>query len=198
MTAQKAPSFFAQPADFRKWLQKHHAREAELWVGFYKTNTGKPSMTWPESVDQALCFGWIDGIRKSIDAESYMIRFTPRRKGSIWSAVNARRAEQLIAEGLMKPAGARAFAGRDEKKTARYSFEREHVELPPEHLKSFRKNRRAWEFFQAQPPSYRKTMMWWVVSAKQAATQQRRLAKLIADSEAGERIESMHPGKRKK
>jgi uncharacterized protein YdeI (YjbR/CyaY-like superfamily) len=98
----------------------------------------------------------------------------------------------------MKPAGARAFAGRDEKKTARYSFEREHVELPPEHLKSFRKNRRAWEFFQAQPPSYRKTMMWWVVSAKQAATQQRRLAKLIADSEAGERIESMHPGKRKK
>jgi uncharacterized protein YdeI (YjbR/CyaY-like superfamily) len=187
----QSAQFFAKPAEFRKWLQKHQQTATELWVGFYKRSTGKPSMTWPESVDQALCFGWIDGIRKSIDADSYMIRFTPRKKGSIWSAVNIKRAQDLIERGLMKPAGAAAFAQRDEAKANRYSFEREHVEFSAQQLKQLKANQRAWKFFQAQPPSYRKTVTWWVISGKQEATQARRLARLIEDSAAGQRIAAM-------
>lgn len=190
------PTFFATPAAFRRWLAKHHASEAELLVGYYKKGSGKPSITWPESVDQALCYGWIDGVRRSIDEEAYSIRFTPRRKNSIWSAYNVKRAQELIDAGLMQPAGAAVYAARDPARTNRYSFEREHVEFSPELLKKFKANRKAWKFFQVQPPGYRKVMTWWVVSAKQEATRQRRLARLIDDSAAGIRIAAMGPGKK--
>jgi uncharacterized protein YdeI (YjbR/CyaY-like superfamily) len=192
------PTFFATPAQFRKWLAKHHASATELWVGFYKKSTGKPSITWPEAVDQALCFGWIDGIRKSIDDDSYTNRFTPRRAGSIWSAVNTKRAKELIELGEMQPAGAKAFGARDVKKTNLYSFERDKVELPPAMLKKFRANKKAWSFFESQPPSYRKPVTWWVISAKQAATQERRLAQLIEDSGRGERIAQMRRPEKKR
>lgn len=190
------PTFFATPADFRRWLQKNHKTADELWVGFYKKHTGKPTISYQEAVDQALCFGWIDGIRKSIDDEAYMNRFTPRRKGSIWSRINIKRAQELIDEGLMKPAGAQAFAARDEARTARYSFERDKVAFSPAQLRAFRKNKRAWAFFQKQPPSYQRMATWFVISAKQEATQERRLARVIEDSEAGVRLQAMKPRKR--
>ena len=186
--ARVKPTFFATPAAFRQWLKKNHAATTELWVGFHKKGTGKPSITWPESVDQALCFGWIDGLRKSLGPESYVIRFTPRKSTSTWSAVNTKRAQGLIGLGLMQPAGLKAFEGRDVKKTNRYSFEREHVGLTHAYEKQFRSNARAWGFFQSQPPWYRRTATWWVVSAKQEATQLRRLALLISDSAAGRSI----------
>ena len=192
------PIFFAKETDFRKWLQKNHTAADEVWVGFYKKHTGKPTVTYKEAVDQALCFGWIDGIRKSIDDEAYMNRFTPRRKGSNWSAVNIKRAKELIEAGLMQPAGARAFAERDEAKAKQYSFERENVAFSAAQLREFKKNKRAWKFFEAQPPSYRKVMTWWVISAKQPATQERRLARLIAESEDERRVETMQPSARKK
>jgi uncharacterized protein YdeI (YjbR/CyaY-like superfamily) len=185
------PRFFATPAAFRTWLEKNHTSASELWVGFHRKGTGRASLTWPESVDQALCFGWIDGIRKSIDDDSYMIRFTPRRKGSIWSAVNIRRAQELTEQRLMHAAGLAAFAARDEAKSRRYSYERAAAEFEPELLAQFRANRAAWDFFQAQAPYYRKAVTGWVQSAKQQATRQRRLATLIADSEAGQRIRQM-------
>lgn len=186
--AQIQPTFFATPSDFRQWLKKNHASAKELWVGFHKKGTGKPSITWPESVDQALCFGWIDGLRKSFEAESYVIRFTPRKPTSIWSAVNTKRAQELIRLGLMQPAGKRVFEGHDAKKSNLYSFERKSVSLGPAYEKQFRTNRDAWAFFQSQPPWYRKTATWWAMSAKQEETRQRRLATLISDSEAGRRI----------
>ena len=182
------PTFFPVPTDFRQWLKKNHASVKELWVGFHKRGTGKPSITWPESVDQALCFGWIDGLRKSLGVESYVIRFTPRKPTSIWSAVNTKRAKELMSLGLLEPAGKKAFEGRDAKKTNRYSFERENVRLGAAYEKKFRANRGAWEFFQSQPPWYRRTATWWVVSAKQEETRQRRLATLISDSAAGRSI----------
>ena len=180
--------YCAEPKDFRAWLEQHHATTAEQWVGFYKRASGVASITWPESVDQALCYGWIDGIRRSIDGDRYAIRFTPRRPGSIWSAVNIRRAQELIATRQMRAAGRSAFDARDEEKSRKYSFEQENVSFTPEQERSLRSNRKAWAFFQAQPPSYRKTATWWVVSAKQEATRQKRLATLIADSAAGLRI----------
>jgi uncharacterized protein YdeI (YjbR/CyaY-like superfamily) len=182
------PKFFATPDAFRKWLDKHHASSKEQWVGFYKKASGKPSITWPESVDQALCYGWIDGIRKSVDAESYMIRFTPRRPNSIWSAVNIRRAKELTKLGVMKPAGTRMFEARDEAKANRYSFERDNVVLDKALEKQFRANRKAWDFFQKQPPGYRKIGAWYVMSAKRAETRQKRLQTLIADSANAKRI----------
>ena len=185
---QIKPAFFATPAAFRQWLKKNHASTAELWVGFHKKGTGTMSITWPESVDQALCFGWIDGLRKSLNAESYVIRFTPRKPTSIWSAVNTKRARELIRLELMQPAGLRAFKGRDAKKTNRYSFERNRVTLGRPYEKLFRTNRSAWEFFKAQAPWYRKTATWWVMSAKQEPTRRRRLETLISDSGAGRRI----------
>jgi uncharacterized protein YdeI (YjbR/CyaY-like superfamily) len=192
------PRFFAKPSDFRKWLSANHAKAAELWVGYYKVGSGKPSITWPESVDQALCFGWIDGIRKSIDDTAYMIRFSPRKKSSIWSAVNVKRAKELIEAELMQPAGMAAFSKRDQAKTNQYSYEREHTELSPEYLAQFKKNKRAWEFFEAQPPSYRKPVMWWIMSAKQEATRTKRLGILIEYSSASERIPAMQPLKNPK
>ncbi|HET6670203.1 MAG TPA: YdeI/OmpD-associated family protein [Pyrinomonadaceae bacterium] len=185
---EPAPTFFKTPTDFRKWLSRHHAGETELWVGFYKKDSGKPSLTWPESVDEALCCGWIDGIRKSIDETSYKIRFTPRRPRSIWSAVNIRRVAELTKEGRMQPAGEKAFAGRLEYKSGIYAYEQRQPELPEPYAKELRKNKAAAKFFESQPPSYRKVAMWWIVSAKQEETRLKRLQKLIASSAEGRRI----------
>lgn len=183
------PRFFPTPADFRRWFEKHHADTPELWVGFYKKASGHPSITWPDSVDEALCVGWIDGLRKSIDDDSYMIRFTPRKPGSTWSAVNTRRAKELIDSGRMRPAGLRAFEGRDPEKTNLYSFEqRQSAVLEPALLKRFKANAKAWQYFESQPPGYRRIAMFWVMSAKQEATRARRLDTLIRDSAAGLRI----------
>jgi uncharacterized protein YdeI (YjbR/CyaY-like superfamily) len=186
------PTFFATPAAFRRWLTRHHARETELWVGFHKKASGRPSMTWPESVDEALCVGWIDGIRKSIDEDSYMIRFTPRRRNSIWSAVNTRRAQELIDEGRMRPAGLVAFEARTEEKTGVYAFEqREEVQLDAASAAAFRRERAAWVAFSAMPAGYRRTAIFWVMSAKREETRARRLATLIADSAAGRRLKQL-------
>lgn len=167
--------FFEGPADLREWLEANHAAAPVLWVGFHKKATGRPSITWDESVDEALRFGWIDGIRKSLSDASYAIRFTPRKPGSIWSSKNIRRTHELIAAGLMMPAGLRAFEKRSEDKARQYSFEQGRVALGSEYERRFRDNEKAWAFFQAQPPSYRKTATWWVVSAKREETRLRRL-----------------------
>jgi uncharacterized protein YdeI (YjbR/CyaY-like superfamily) len=181
--------FFATPADFRAWLAANHETATELLVGFYKKGTGRPSLTWQEAVDQALCFGWIDGVRRSIDADSYLNRFTPRKPTSNWSNVNIARVAALTAAGLMQPAGLRAFAARTQAKSGVYSFEQgEPQTLPPELEAPFRMNAAAWAFWEAQPPGYRRTAAWWVVSAKQEATRLRRLATLIEDSAAGRRL----------
>jgi uncharacterized protein YdeI (YjbR/CyaY-like superfamily) len=182
------PTFFETPRDFRAWLDKNHDKAPELWVGFHKVGTGKASITWPESVDQALCFGWIDGIRKSIDGGSYMIRFTPRRPKSRWSAVNVKRAGELAAQGLMMPAGLAAFEARDPTKTP-YSYEARTGQFDPAIEKRFQAHRQAWKFFTAQPPYYRKTLAYWVMSAKQEETRLRRLERLIQASADGKRVQ---------
>ena len=182
------PVFFATPAKFRAWLKKHHASASELLVGFHRVDSGVPSLTWPESVDEALCFGWIDGVRKRRDERSYTIRFTPRRKNSTWSAVNIRRVEALIAEGRMSEAGLAAYAGRSDQKSRIYAYEQRSAELGEAYARVFRKNRQAWKFFEAQAPSYRKLACWWVESAKKEETRLKRLEKLIAVSAEGKRI----------
>jgi uncharacterized protein YdeI (YjbR/CyaY-like superfamily) len=182
------PKFFKSPPDFRKWLAANHGSKAELWVGFYKRDSGRPSITWPESVDEALCFGWIDGIRKSIDDTSYMIRFTPRKARSIWSAVNIKRALELERQGLLQPAGLKAFTAREENRSGIYSYEQRSPELPDQYRKELKKNLVAWKFFDAQPASYRKAANWWVTSAKREETRLTRLQKLIQHSNDGERI----------
>ena len=186
------PRFFATPADFRGWLEKHHATARELVVGFHKRESGKPSITWPESVDQALCFGWIDGVRRSLDAGSYTIRFTPRKPTSTWSAVNMARVKELTEQGLMHPAGVKAFEARLAGKSAIYSYEqRAAASLDDAGERQFRANRKAWEFFQRQAPWYRRVSAYWVISAKREETRARRLETLIADSEAGRRIKPL-------
>jgi uncharacterized protein YdeI (YjbR/CyaY-like superfamily) len=180
--------FFPTPADFRRWLEKNHATASELWVGFYKRDSGRPSITWPESVDEALCFGWIDGIRKRVDEISYKIRFSPRRRGSIWSAINIKRAQKLTKGKRMRPAGARAFAARIEYKSGIYSYEQRKAELPEPYAKILKKNKAAWDFFKAQPPSYRKMMSWYVVSAKREETRSQRLNSLTAASAKRKRL----------
>lgn len=182
------PTFFPTPAAFRRWLMQHHRTATELWVGFYKKGSGRPSITWPESVDEALCFGWIDGIRKSLDAGSYVIRFTPRRKGSIWSTVNVRKVEALIREKRMQPAGLAVWEARNPERSGLYSFEREAASMTPAETKQFKASKAAWTFWEAQPPGYRKTATHWLVSAKREETRAKRLATLIADSAAGLRI----------
>jgi uncharacterized protein YdeI (YjbR/CyaY-like superfamily) len=189
-------TFFPTPAAFRRWLEKNHEKAAELLVGFYKKDSGKPSITWPESVDQALCFGWIDGVRRRIDDVSYSIRFTPRRRGSIWSAINIRRATELSKQGQMSPAGLRAFEARDEKKSAIYSYENRPRELAPEYEKRFRANKKAWEYWSAQPPGYRRQITYWVMEAKKDETRERRIATLIADCAAGRRVARTMIGKK--
>lgn len=182
------PTFFPTPQEFRQWLEKNHQTEKELLAGFSKVGSGKPSMTWPESVDQALCFGWIDGVRRSIDAESYSIRFTPRKPTSIWSAVNIKKMEELIKAGLMTEAGQQAFELRKEEKSAIYSHENETAILSPEFEKQFKSNKKAWEFFNSQAPSYKKVMLHWIMSAKQEKTRISRLEKTIKESESGKRV----------
>jgi uncharacterized protein YdeI (YjbR/CyaY-like superfamily) len=182
------PTFFATQAEFRQWLQRHHDRESELIVGFHKKGSGRPSITWAEAVEEALCFGWIDGVRRSLDADSYTGRFTPRQPRSSWSAVNIAKAKELIAAGRMAPGGARAFEGADQG-AANYSYEQRHASsLTAAQQREFRKNRGAWEWFRTQPPSYRKAAAHWVVSAKKDETKERRLAKLIEDSAARRRV----------
>jgi uncharacterized protein YdeI (YjbR/CyaY-like superfamily) len=180
--------FFKKPADFRKWLETHHDSATEQWVGFYKQGSGKASITWPQSVDEALCFGWIDGLRKGIDEVSYKIRFTPRKSSSTWSSVNIKRVGELTEQGLMQPAGLKAFAARRENKSGIYSYEQRSPELPAAYAKLLKKNPTAWKFFAAQPASYKKAANWWVVSAKQEETRLKRLAKLIEHSENDRRI----------
>ena len=190
--------YFKTQAAFRAWLERNHATATELWVGYYKKDTGRASITWPQSVDEALCFGWIDGIRKSVDEHSYTIRFTPRRAGSVWSAINTRRAGELIRLGAMQPAGLAAFKLRKEDRSGVYSFEQRTVELDEKYAKVFRRNRAAWVFYQSQPPGYRKLTSHWVISAKQEATRLARLEKLIAHSSAGERIPQLARPKKKR
>ena len=189
--------FFPTPADFRAWLEKHHATSKELSVGFHKKDSGKPSITWPESVDVALCYGWIDGVRNSIDEVSYRIRFTPRKPTSTWSAINVRRAREMTRLGLMHPAGSKAFEARQDDKTGIYAYEqRKNARLTPADEKTFRANQKAWEYFLAQPPWYRRTATYRVISAKREETRQRRLAQLIKDSEAGRPIKELtRPGR---
>jgi uncharacterized protein YdeI (YjbR/CyaY-like superfamily) len=189
------PTFFATPAVFRAWLERHHADEAVLLVGFYKKGSGKPSITWPESVDQALCYGWIDGVRKSLDADSYTIRFTPRKPGSIWSSINSKRAQALIDQGQMQPAGLKAFQARKENKSALYSYEQRSVDLEEPYQRLLKKDKAAWTFFQSQPPSYRKVVTWWVQSAKKEETRRKRLDKLRTYSAQGLRIPEFLPSK---
>jgi uncharacterized protein YdeI (YjbR/CyaY-like superfamily) len=188
-----SPTFFPTPADFRAWLETHHADSAELLVGFWKKDTGKPSITWPQSVDEALCFGWIDGIRRSLGDEAYTIRFTPRKATSTWSAVNIRRMEELIAEGRVAPAGLAAYQRRRAERSGIYAYEQRSPELPEPYAGIFRQHAAAWEYFQAQRPSYRKQAVWWVISAKREETRERRLATLIENSAAGEWIPHARP-----
>jgi uncharacterized protein YdeI (YjbR/CyaY-like superfamily) len=179
--------FFATPADLRRWFSRHAGRGGELWVGFHKKGTGKPSVDWSQSVDQALCFGWIDGVRKSLGADSYMIRFTPRKAGSHWSSVNIRKVAELTRTGQMKPAGQQAFAARSQAKSGRYSYEQRHqAKLEPAQERQFKTNAGAWKYFQAQPPWYQRITTFWIASAVQPATRTRRLEQLIARSAAGE------------
>ena len=181
-------TYFSAPALLRAWLEAHHANATELWVGFHKKDSAVASITWPESVDAALCFGWIDGIRKNVDATRYKIRFTPRKAASTWSIVNIRRAQELAEHGLMRPAGLKAFAARRENRSGIYAYEQRSAELPEPYARAFRQNRVAWKFFQAQPPGYRKQLMWWIVSARQEITRLARLEKLIAASAEGRRL----------
>jgi len=184
--------FFATPDHFRAWLDKNHATEQELQVGFYKRESGQPSITWPESVDCALSYGWIDGVRNSIDEISYRIRFTPRKPTSTWSAINVKRVAELTKLGLMRPAGMKAFEARKGDKTGIYAYEqRKNAKLLPAFEKQFRANKKAWEFFRSQPPWYQRTASYRVISAKQEGTRQKRLDQLIKDSAAGRTIKEL-------
>jgi uncharacterized protein YdeI (YjbR/CyaY-like superfamily) len=182
------PVFFANQAGFRKWLKENHDKENELLVGFYKVGSGKQNMTWSQSVDEALCYGWIDGVRRSVDGDSYCIRFTPRRPGSNWSAVNIKKVAALTKQGLMQPAGLESFNKRKAHKSGIYSYENKAVRLPAEMERQFKENKAAWEFFESQAPYYRKTRYRWIMDAKQEATRNRRLDKVITASEAGQKL----------
>jgi uncharacterized protein YdeI (YjbR/CyaY-like superfamily) len=177
--------YFPKPADLRRWFARHHASAKEVWVGFYKKDSDRESITWPESVAEALCVGWIDGIRKSLDAESYTIRFTPRKAGSIWSAVNMKMAEELIAAGKMKAPGLAAYERRLENRSGIYAYEQRSAELPEEFAEVLRADAAAWADYQKRPPSYRKRVNWWVLSAKTEVTRRKRLQQLLEASAEG-------------
>ncbi len=181
------PKFFRTQAAFRAWLELHHAQDRELLVGFRHVGSGKPSVTYPEARDEALCFGWIDGVRRNYDATSYTVRFTPRKANSLWSRVNLARVKALTAEGRMRPAGLAIFEARDPKKAELYSFENPHRGLDAAATRTFKANRRAWAWFAAQTPSYRRPAAWWVMSAKKEETRARRLKLLIESAERGEK-----------
>ena len=189
MNPTTSPTFFDSAEHFRAWLEANHATAAELIVGFRKVGSGLPSMTWPQSVDEALCFGWIDGVTKRIDDTSYQVRFTPRRAGSIWSLVNVAKVEKLTAQGRMRPAGMAAFEARSSAKTGVYSFEQKQpIALGDAELRVFQSNQAAWTYFESTPASYRKVMTYWVISARQPATRARRLAQLIDACAEGRRL----------
>jgi uncharacterized protein YdeI (YjbR/CyaY-like superfamily) len=189
MARSSRATFLAEPRAFRSWLEKNHRTASELLVGFYKRGSRIPSITWPEAVDQALCYGWIDGIRKRIDDQRYSIRFTPRRPSSTWSSVNINRVAALKAEGLMQPAGLEAFGRRSEKRSGVYSYERQKtLTFSEADVKKLQANRKAWTFLQAQPPSYRHLVTYWISSAKKPETHENRLVKLIDASAAGRRL----------
>jgi uncharacterized protein YdeI (YjbR/CyaY-like superfamily) len=181
------PTYFASEAEFRAWLKANHESAPDLLVGFWKKSSGKPSIDWPQARDQALCFGWIDGIRKSLGEEAYTIRFTPRRKGSIWSKVNVERYEALTADGQMTPAGVRAYE-ENKHKSGLYAYENKLAALDPADEKLFRKNKAAWTDWERRPPGYRKTILHWVTSAKKPETRAKRLAILIDSCARGEKI----------
>ena len=188
------PIFFDSPAAFGAWLAAHHATETEVWVGFWKKATGKPSLTWSQAVDEALCVGWIDGVLRRVDDERHIQRFTPRKPASTWSNVNIAKVEALRAAGRMRPAGEAAFARRRADRSGTYSFEQEgELALEPEQQARFEADAAAWAYFAAQPPSYRTPALWWVISAKRPETRERRLATLIADSAAGVRVKHLRP-----
>jgi uncharacterized protein YdeI (YjbR/CyaY-like superfamily) len=183
--------FFRTPAEFRRWLERHHAGETQLWVGFFKKGSGKGGLTYAEAVEEALCHGWIDGLVHGRDAESYMQRFTPRKPKSIWSAVNLKKVEVLTRAGRMAPSGLQAHASRDTKRAGLYSFENRHVVLSTALVTRFQARKRAWKFFEAQPPGYRRIAAFWVMSAKREETRERRFAQLLADSANGVRVPSL-------
>lgn len=195
MTSNK-PVFFPAQKNLRKWFERNYKKEKELLVGFYKVSSGKPSITWSQSVDEAICFGWIDGIRRSIDEESYCIRFTPRNPKSNWSAINIKKVEELAKLGLMKPEGLHAFSLRKENKSKIYSYENPVVSFDKSYGKKFKANRQAWKYFQSMPPTYQKITTRWVMSAKQEATKLKRLDELIRDCAAGKKIKAMSYGKK--
>jgi uncharacterized protein YdeI (YjbR/CyaY-like superfamily) len=192
---ESKPLFFKSPDEYRRWLEKNHEMQKELWIGFWKKATGKPSLTWQQVVDESLCFGWIDGIRKSIDGDSFKQRVTPRRATSIWSLINIKRVGELTAEGRMRKAGLVAFEKRNRTKV--YSYENMNRGLGPSEEAQFKKNKKAWEFFQSQPPGYRRLAGWYVTSAKKDETRQRRLESLVRDSAAGRRLGGLVPKKPK-
>jgi len=189
------PTHFPTPEDFRRWLESHHGTERELWVGFYKVKSGRSGLVYREALDEALCYGWIDGLVKRVDEDSYAQRFTPRKKDSTWSLVNVRRAEELIKEGRMRPAGLAAFQRRSDRKTGVYSFEQQRAGLAPKYAKRLKANAKASAFFAAQPAGYRRLAGWWVMSAKKEETRDRRFTTLIEDSAAGRRIKAATPGR---
>jgi|SRR5687767_3423390 len=184
----KNPVFFLDQNIFRKWLETHHQTSSELFVGFYKVGSGKPSMTWPQSVDQALCFGWIDGVRRTIDKDAYCIRFTPRKPTSIWSAINIAKVEKLTKKGLMQPAGIEAYKKRKQEKSKIYSFENKAIKLSEKYERQFKSDPDAWHFFTTQAPSYQKTITHWIMTARQEATQLKRLEQTIAQSSKQKRL----------
>jgi uncharacterized protein YdeI (YjbR/CyaY-like superfamily) len=186
--ADLKPTFFVSAAKFRQWLEKNHDKKAELLVGFYKKDSGKKSISYPEAVDEALCFGWIDGVRRRVDDESYCNRFSPRRPNSIWSVVNTKRMKELIDAGRVAEPGLAAFSNRDPKRTQLYSFENRPKSLEPSLEKRFRANKKAWQFFEQQPPGYKKIAIFFVMSAKQDETRVRRLDQLISISSRNERL----------
>ena len=182
------PRFFRTPADFRAWLEKHHADTPALWVGFYKKASGKGGIAYHEGVDVALCYGWIDGIKKRVDEDSYTHRFSPRKAGSIWSAINTRRATELVALGVMAPPGLEVFERRDRAKTKLYSYENRPAAFDAAIERTFKANAAAWTFFRAQPPGYQKLLTFWVMSAKKDEARLRRLAALVKSSAEGVRM----------
>ncbi len=186
---------FKDAPAFRRWLERNHGREKEVWVGFYRKDSGRSGLTYKEALDQALCFGWIDGVRKKVDEASYAQRFSPRTARSTWSLVNIRRVGELTTMGLMAPPGIKAFEARDPARSGIYSFENRPQDLPAELERRFRKDRAAWAFFEAQPPGYRRTAIWFVMSAKKEETRLKRLAVLMDDSAHGRRLGMLAPGR---
>ncbi len=187
--------FFRSSSEFRKWLEVNHGSATGLVVGFYKRDSGKESITYPQALDEALCFGWIDGVRRSVDALSYSIRFTPRRAKSNWSRVNIQHAERLIKSGRMAPIGLRVYSERDPEKSGSYSSENRPNSLAPEDERRFQADKTAWDYFRKQAPSYQRTATWWVISAKRSDTRARRLSKLMDDSAHGRRLDLLTPNK---